>query len=648
MQSNKHISEFLRYYYELEKPPEYAILLTGLWGSGKTWFIQDFIKQLESKQVEKKLNEILYVSLYGVRSIEDIEAEFFRLLHPVLSSKYMRFMGKLTKGILKTAINFDFNGDGKPEASLTGGMPDVKFYEKVDLVVCRLLVFDDLERCSIPIHDLMGYVNQLIEHGKLKAILIANEEEICSRSFDDNSPKSSYHRTKEKLIGRTFEVIPELAPALEYFINDLPSDLIRIFIKENELIVTQIYESSKFKNLRLLRHSLWEFDRLAETLKLDILENRPLLVELLSIFLVYSFEVHSGSITPSEIQQIQMGLFNQVMSDRKQTSPEEKYNVIRSKYSFIGFYDQLVPNHIWEKVFSTGSIPSEELNQSLLNSKYFNNMNQLNWVKLWHGENLSDEEFNLVFDTVAKEWGSHEYEKLEVVLHVFGILLRFSQLEVCTKNRKILLDEAKKYIDKLVDKNLLSPATIDEITYHDSYEYNREAYAGLGYSSRDTDEFKELLEYVKAQKTDLLYASFPDRANELLTLMKVDLRFFMRRLILNNHKDNEYYQTPILTYIDPNLFVKELMLLNHDERYNIAHTFKERYKFDQMNPKLIDEILWLKNVRDLLSNEMERRIGQISWVSLSEVIMPCLSDAITKLEKFDNRSDLQTLDIPSD
>jgi KAP family P-loop domain len=630
MQSNEHISEFLYYYYELEKPPEYAILLTGLWGSGKTWFIQNF-----RNKVSTKPNEILYISLYGVKSVKDIEAEFFRLLHPVLSSKHMRLMGKLTKGIIKTAINVDLNGDGKSDASLTGGIPDVNFYERVDLAVGRLLIFDDLERCSIPIHALMGYINQLVEHGKLKAILIANEKEICPQASSDNLSKSDYHRIKEKLIGRTFEVVPELAPALEYFINDLPSDSIRDLVKENESVITQIYENSKFNNLRLLRHSLWEFDRLAETLKPEIQENKPLLTELLSIFLVYSFEVRSGNITPSEIQKVQMSVFEQVMIDRKQTNPEEKYNEIRSKYSFVSFYEQLVPNHIWEMVFSTGSIPSEQLNESLLNSKYFNTLARQNWVKLWHGVNLSDEDFDEVLHSVEKEWELYEYDKLEIFLHVFGLFLRFSKTGICKKAKEVILNEAKEYIDKLVDKNLLTPATIDEITYHDSYEYNREAYAGLGYSSRDTEEFKELLKYIKVKRADLLYVSFPDRAKELLMLMKVDSLLFVNQLIHNNHKDNKYYETPILIHIEPNLFVKELLALNHEDRTIVAYTFKERYKFDQINPKLTVEIPWLKEVIILLHNEIEQRVGKISWLSLSEVIMPYFSGAIEKLEMLD-------------
>ena len=641
MQNNKHISEFLQYYYELEKPPEYAVLLTGLWGSGKTWFVENFIKQVDGKP-----KEILYISLYGVKSFKDIDAEFFRLLHPVLSSKQMQLLGRFTKGMLKATINFDINGDSKPDVSATGGLPDVLF-EQVDLSVSRMLVFDDLERCSIPIHDLMGYINQLVEHGKFKAILIANEKEIHPQEPNDNSPRSSYRCIKEKLIGRTFEVIPELTPALECFINDLPSDSIRALVKENESIVTQVYESSKFKNLRLLRHSLWEFDRLAKNLEPEIQKNKPLLTELLSIFLAYSFEVRSGSITPSEITKVQMSIFESVMADRRQTNPDEKFNEIRLKYSFINFYEQLLPNDIWEKVFSTGSIPSAELNESLLNSKYFNTTARQNWVRLWHGINLSDEEFDLVLHSVEEEWNSDTYERLEVVLHVFGIFLRFSKFGIYKKAPDRILIEAKERVDRLIDKKIIAPTTIEEAAYPNNYDYNMEAYAGLGYLSKDAEEFKDLLKYIRNKKTELLQASFPDRAKELLELMKRDSRLFMSKLILNNHKDNEYYEIPILIHIDPDLFIENLMSLNHEDRYNVAYIFEVRYQFDRINPKLIDEIPWLKKVVNLLQSEIDRRVGKISWVSLNEVIMPFFSDAITTLERF-NRSTVETLEIASD
>ena len=43
---NKHIVEFLENYIGLSNNPEYAVMLKGEWGCGKTWFIKSFIKKL--------------------------------------------------------------------------------------------------------------------------------------------------------------------------------------------------------------------------------------------------------------------------------------------------------------------------------------------------------------------------------------------------------------------------------------------------------------------------------------------------------------------------------------------------------------------------------------------------------------------------
>ena len=37
---NKHIEEYFDYYFDAKKNFEYAVLLNGAWGSGKTWFIK--------------------------------------------------------------------------------------------------------------------------------------------------------------------------------------------------------------------------------------------------------------------------------------------------------------------------------------------------------------------------------------------------------------------------------------------------------------------------------------------------------------------------------------------------------------------------------------------------------------------------------
>lgn len=67
---NNHIEKYLDYYKNLEVSPEYAVLLRGNLGSGKTWFIKDYIKR------NTDLNH-LYVSLNGVSSFQEIVDSYF-------------------------------------------------------------------------------------------------------------------------------------------------------------------------------------------------------------------------------------------------------------------------------------------------------------------------------------------------------------------------------------------------------------------------------------------------------------------------------------------------------------------------------------------------------------------------------------------
>ena len=100
---NEHIEDFLKYYSKLNNPPHYAVMLKGNWGVGKTWFLKNVMKQLDSHDDQKR--KYLYVSLYGVESFKDIESEFFRELYPLLSSKGAALTGKITKSIVET-FNF--------------------------------------------------------------------------------------------------------------------------------------------------------------------------------------------------------------------------------------------------------------------------------------------------------------------------------------------------------------------------------------------------------------------------------------------------------------------------------------------------------------------------------------------------------------
>lgn len=621
MPDNNHIREFLKYYCGLPKKPEYAVLLTGLWGSGKTWFIEDFVEK-HLPQPER----VLYLSLYGLQTFDDIESEFFRLLHPVLGSKPARILGRLTKGLLKTSINFDWDGDGKSDGSVSGGIPTDKILEKISLDASRILVFDDVERCSIPIADLLGYINQFIEHGGIKAILIANEAELLRRNQE---VEGSYARIKEKLIGRTFEVVPELELALEHFAADLPSTMAQEVVRANFPLIRQVYECSKYRNLRLVRHALLDFDRLLQGLDPDVLCADSLVADLLALFLAYSFEVNSGTIKPSEINKLQDRWALFFGKDKDQPDPDQRFHDIRHKYSGLNLYTSLISESIWEVIFSTGSIPCADLNESMLKSKYFQNANQPNWVRFWHGMDLSDDDFAVVLAHVESEWKSLHYQTLGEVMHVTGLFVRYAKAGILGRTVDEVIQSAKDYIDQLLASGklpVLEPNARPSL-------FERDAYAGLGFASLEEEPFQAFLEYIGERRRSALESSLPMQAENLLKLLETDTNLFFRRIILNNDSENIYYKTPILHLISPGDFVSRLLSLPPEDRRTVAYALKERYAFQQFNADLLPELDWLNNVADQLRSEIQARAGKVSSLSVAWIVDSYITQAIAQLEQ---------------
>src|SRR5271157_4268007 len=90
---NKHVIDYLRYYCELENSFDFAVLLKGPWGAGKTYLINKFLEE----RAQEPSARHLYVSLYGITSFRQIEDAFFRQLHPILSSKGMKMAATFAK-----------------------------------------------------------------------------------------------------------------------------------------------------------------------------------------------------------------------------------------------------------------------------------------------------------------------------------------------------------------------------------------------------------------------------------------------------------------------------------------------------------------------------------------------------------------------
>lgn len=173
-----------------------ALLLSGPWGIGKTYYIKNTLqKELEEQEAYKEY-KIVYISLYGIHSLADLQS--------VLGSKLIAegFTKKdlLSKGLQSVSSignklkNISISAGGI--VGLNIGVSDIINLENLIDYSNVVLVFDDLERCSsVSLQDIFGFINTFSEHRHIPVIVAANESALSARTEYDLIKEKSVYRT---------------------------------------------------------------------------------------------------------------------------------------------------------------------------------------------------------------------------------------------------------------------------------------------------------------------------------------------------------------------------------------------------------------------------------------------------------------------
>ena len=79
----------------IRKPyTDYAVMLNGEWGSGKTYFWNNKLRsRLEAiKNSDGKNYKTIYMSLYGINSLEEISKKIFIETNPMINKTLKKFV----------------------------------------------------------------------------------------------------------------------------------------------------------------------------------------------------------------------------------------------------------------------------------------------------------------------------------------------------------------------------------------------------------------------------------------------------------------------------------------------------------------------------------------------------------------------------
>ena len=270
-------------------------MITGKWGSGKSYYIKGLAKELN----DNKKEYLCVISLFGIDSVANLiklVKERYIDANSNGFTRMVRKVGKTAQTALNTAgdIANIATGGNPVVAGVKTGVSSVLSIDFFDFISVKnyigsgkskrkfVLVFDDLERCKVNMIDLLGAINEYCENRNIKTIILADENKILENEVSlkkvnwkedekekeisiTEQPKSAdnYSEFKEKVIFQTLEFEVPYSDIIDAMISAYDESISGyvIFLHCNADIIKQVFGESGYNNLRSIKAILTNFER---------------------------------------------------------------------------------------------------------------------------------------------------------------------------------------------------------------------------------------------------------------------------------------------------------------------------------------------------------------------------------------------------
>ncbi len=618
---------------------DYAIMINGEWGSGKTYFWNNKIRpKIESMQLNGKRYTAIYMSLYGISNLEEISKKIFIETTQLMDKNLKKFMDasgvKNIPEYAKTGLDMaNFFGVTQNGDRIDYG----QFFSTDDKVLC----FDDLERANVDVIDILGYINNFVEHDHIKTIIICNEKELSTKLKNSNlemktfiatylldkenklniktdkpmverirdtieyvfDKANDYERIKEKLIGETFEYAPEFT----YIINGLLMryencpDLIR-FLRENTNLIISTFNKSGTRNLRILKHSLTNFKKIFDEVNKSYPNTNHRVLQTMLIFTIaISFEIKAGKITKDKFVNINDNeeykailVSSRVFMDNRQFYIKEfdnnYYYNFKAEYRFFKFIELYVRTRIFDmKVFKRDM-------ESIINTVDTDKLpgyKRLLTEEYWK---ISDDQFSGVVTEVLDDVKNGRIELINVV-KLFAYFAHFV--------RKGLID----YDMRTIKSVFLNGMNISSLT--SSYCPNvEEELASLAIEEDKSEDMEEILNHfnnINAQLEDKMYK---EKAEEVFKYIPMKMEQFYEKF------DKECMQVPIFKYYDVFQMFQRISCASNEDIVTIKEKLMDRAK--RFGEQLQDELPNLKKLKQVMDDYIDGKQPTIKLVILQD------------------------------
>lgn len=381
---------------------ELALMINGVWGSGKTHFIQNVFPE----KVKDLGKELIYVSLNGVKSVEEVYTSICIEKYTILKNVSESKVGRVSVSLVKTALGLF----GKNNEKLQFNLSDIQSVSLNGLIDLKdtVLVLDDFERLSpnAEFVEILGSVStNIISSSGVKVIYLCDETKI---SKDINK----YNEVKEKYIGWTVQYKNDLDRDIPSIINKYPQEIVKFLNVHSDLIVV-ICNELKIKNYRTVIFALDALNSISHLLKdRDIGFVRSTIY----ILFVYSIEYKDGNIITSDDEigypeYLELGhLFMNLWEEEKKTIYLDKTSLYKTNEIFrsdtldvVFYFDKSLLQIVTNNVISEGELSEhfDSLETSIVKQNISDSIRLTRKLRMFNY--LSNTEFDRIYyDLLAR------------------------------------------------------------------------------------------------------------------------------------------------------------------------------------------------------------------------------------------------------
>jgi len=568
---NEHIVSYLGDYLSKPSPTGYAVLLAGAWGSGKTFFIKGFFEDLDQIRC-------LYVSIHGVSTEDELRRRFVFAAYPLLAGKKARAFGSIARSAL---------GAFGIETNLTA--EDLLEYDHFDVIVV-----DDIERTMLPPESVLGFISQLVEQEGRKVILLGNEEELRSGS-------SKFKSIKEKTVGFTLTVAPDVDSVLTAIEGRLPSALTEI-IQTFKAQIVQLFRVSKMNNLRVLTQVLEEFLPIAEALQADKRLSKSYKQEVLNLFLVMSLAYKTGRIGREDIRTREGNHFTRLFAQEGDKPADDPISLLDSDFKEIDVYSIALDNDYLETKICDGLHNDEFLARTIGDAAARSDpASNPEWRNVWHYMSGDDDSTRSSFPRLKRKFEDREYIEAGEILHIFGLLLEGRKLGLLKWSERRILREGKAYLDDLAEAEQLPIFGEDYLS-----GFRHGAAHGLGFTNAQNPVFVELSGYFRRRADEAKRSRLVERVRRAAEKLTQDPTVFSN-MISSSEIDREAYATPVLGSLNVRDLASRFMACDGRGQQEIMLGLATRYTSNPFPQVLETERPWLKRLRQAIGGKLRGR-----------------------------------------